>query len=39
MKDNGVKPEIEVFERGMINNALRLLKKGLIEAQFILILC
>jgi len=32
MKDNGVKPEIEVFERGMINNALRLLKKGLIQA-------
>jgi len=32
MKDNGVKPEIEVFERGMINNALRLLKKGFIEA-------
>lgn len=32
MKEMGVKPEIEVFERGMINNALRLVKKGLIEA-------
>lgn len=31
MKELGVKPEIEVFERGMINNALRLVKKGLIE--------
>lgn len=31
MKENGVKPEIEVFERGMINNALRLVKKGLLE--------
>lgn len=31
MKALGVKPEIEVFERGMINNALRLVKKGLIE--------
>lgn len=32
MKELGVKPEIEVFERGMINNALRLVKKGLIDA-------
>lgn len=32
MKDNGVKPEIEVFERGMIDNAKRLVKKGLVEA-------
>lgn len=31
MKKLGVKPEIEVFERGMINNALRLVKKGLVE--------
>jgi 3-keto-5-aminohexanoate cleavage enzyme len=31
MKELGVKPEIEVFERGMINNALRLVKKGLVE--------
>jgi 3-keto-5-aminohexanoate cleavage enzyme len=31
MQSLGVKPEIEVFERGMINNALRLVKKGLIE--------
>lgn len=32
MKELGVKPEIEVFERGMINNALRLAKKGFIDA-------
>lgn len=32
MKELGVKPEVEVFERGMINNALRLVKKGLIES-------
>jgi len=31
MQSLGVKPEIEVFERGMINNALRLVKKGLIN--------
>lgn len=30
-KETGVKPEIEVFETGMINNALYLQKKGLIE--------
>jgi 3-keto-5-aminohexanoate cleavage enzyme len=27
----GVKPEIEVFDAGMVENALRLVKKGLIE--------
>ncbi len=32
MKELGVKPEIEVFERGMIDNALRLVKKGLIDS-------
>lgn len=32
MKELGVKPEVEVFERGMINNALRLVKKDLIES-------
>lgn len=32
MKEMGVKPEIEVFEVGMINNALKLVKKGLVEA-------
>lgn len=31
MQELGVKPEIEVFERGMIENAKRLVKKGLIE--------
>lgn len=31
MKENGVKPEIEVFERGMIANALTLVKKGLLS--------
>jgi len=30
MQENGVKPEIEVFEKGMIDNALRLVKKGLL---------
>jgi 3-keto-5-aminohexanoate cleavage enzyme len=30
MKENGVKPEIEVFEKGMIDNAMRLVKKGLL---------
>lgn len=27
----GVKPEIEVFERGMIDNALKLVKKGILQ--------
>ncbi|MTI68252.1 MAG: 3-keto-5-aminohexanoate cleavage protein [Firmicutes bacterium] len=31
MKELNVKPEIEVFERGMINNAVRLAKKGLLD--------
>lgn len=31
MQELGVKPELEVFERGMINNALLLLKKGLLS--------
>ena len=39
-KETGVKPEIEVFETGMINNALFLMNKGYIEAplhfQFVL---
>lgn len=39
-KETGVKPEIEVFETGMINNALYLLNKGYLEAplhfQFVL---
>ncbi len=32
MLELGVKPEIEVFDRGMIQNALNLLKKGLLKA-------
>ena len=32
MQENGVKPEMEVFERGMIETAKRLVKKGLAEA-------
>ncbi len=32
MKELNVKPEIEVFESGMIDNAIRLAKEGLIEA-------
>lgn len=31
MKEYGVKPEIEVFEAGMINNAIGLAKRGLLE--------
>lgn len=31
MLENGVKPEIEIFERGMIDNALRMVKKGLLK--------
>lgn len=31
-KETGVKPELEIFETGMINNALFLQKKGLIHA-------
>jgi 3-keto-5-aminohexanoate cleavage enzyme len=31
MNEKGVKPEIEVFERGMINNALSLVKKGILK--------
>ncbi|ODN30744.1 3-keto-5-aminohexanoate cleavage protein [Fervidobacterium thailandense] len=31
MKEKGIKPEIEIFEPGMIENALRLVKKGLLE--------
>lgn len=31
MMENGVKPEIEIFERGMIDNAMRLVKKGLLK--------
>ncbi len=30
-RDTGVKPEIEVFETGMINNALHLVTKGLLR--------
>lgn len=32
MKEMGVKPELEVFERGMIENGLALEKKGLLKA-------
>ncbi len=31
MQENGVKPEVEVFDVGMINNALRLVKQGLLQ--------
>ncbi len=40
MKENGVKPEIEVFDAGMLYNALYYLKKGVLDAplhfQFVL---
>ncbi len=32
MKDNGIKPELEIFDVSMINNALDLEKKGLVSA-------
>jgi 3-keto-5-aminohexanoate cleavage enzyme len=32
MQEHGVRPEFEIFEVGMITNALRLLKKGLVSA-------
>lgn len=40
MKEMGVKPEIEVFEKGMIDNAMKLYKKGLLDApiQFNIVL-
>lgn len=31
MKELGVKPELECFEKGMIDNALKLVKKGLVN--------
>ncbi len=31
MQENGVKPEVEVFEKGMIDNAMKLVKKGLLK--------
>jgi 3-keto-5-aminohexanoate cleavage enzyme len=31
MLERGIRPEIEVFEAGMIDNALRLVKKGLLK--------
>jgi 3-keto-5-aminohexanoate cleavage enzyme len=31
MNERNIKPEIEVFDRGMINNALYLVKKGILE--------
>lgn len=31
MKERNIKPELEIFESGMIDNAIRLLKEGLIE--------
>jgi len=40
MQDNGVKPEIEIFDAGMVYNALHYLKKGVLKAplhfQFVL---
>lgn len=32
MKANGVRPEFEIFDAGMVNNALRLQAEGLVEA-------
>jgi 3-keto-5-aminohexanoate cleavage enzyme len=40
MQENGVKPEIEIFDAGMVYNALYYLKKGILKAplhfQFVL---
>lgn len=33
MKNNGVAPEFEIFDVGMIENALSLVKKGLVEGH------
>ena len=33
MKENGIKPEIEVFDLAMLYNAANLVKKGLIDAR------
>lgn len=30
MQEKGVKPEVEIFEKGMIDNAMKLVKKGLL---------
>ena len=32
MQEAGTKPEMEIFESGMIGNAVRLLEQGLVEA-------
>jgi 3-keto-5-aminohexanoate cleavage enzyme len=34
LKEHGVRPEFEIFEAGMITNALALHKKGLVEPPF-----
>jgi len=34
MKTNGVRPEFEIFDVGMISNALQLAKEGLVEAPY-----
>lgn len=34
MKENGIKPELEVFEPGMINYAKYLIRKGILEPPF-----
>ncbi|RCX09938.1 3-keto-5-aminohexanoate cleavage enzyme, partial [Anaerobacterium chartisolvens] len=40
MQENGIKPEIEIFDAGMVYNALYYLKKGVLKAplhfQFVL---
>jgi 3-keto-5-aminohexanoate cleavage enzyme len=39
MKDNGVLPEIEVFDGGMVENGRRLIEEGLIEGPGVWQLC
>ncbi|NLX61183.1 MAG: 3-keto-5-aminohexanoate cleavage protein, partial [Tissierellia bacterium] len=31
MKERGIKPELEIFDKGMIDTALKLVKKGLVD--------
>ena len=39
MLEHDVKPELEVFDVGMIANALRIAKQGLIKPPFLFPIC
>ena len=34
MREHGVRPELEIFDCGMVDNALRLIKEGLLDAPY-----